>query len=88
MSLALLVCVLCERIETSQHGSKARMEISSHDCFFVLIPLASQKHSVLCADVKCADTGNNVLMSPEQGVFGYGSIDLLAGDEEDDVFNP
>lgn len=39
-------------------------------------------------NVKCADTGNNVLMSPEQGVFGYGSIDLLAGDEEDDVFNP
>lgn len=41
-----------------------------------------------CPDVKCADTVNNVLMSPEQGVFGYGSIDLLAGDEEDDVFNP
>ncbi|XP_041791536.1 CTD small phosphatase-like protein 3 [Chelmon rostratus] len=39
-------------------------------------------------NVKCADTVNNVLMSPEQGVFGYGSIDLLAGDEEDDVFNP
>ncbi|XP_068599585.1 CTD small phosphatase-like protein 3 [Brachionichthys hirsutus] len=30
----------------------------------------------------------NVLVSPEQGVFGYGSIDLLAGDEEDDVFSP
>lgn len=39
-------------------------------------------------NVKCAGTGNSVLMSPEQGVFGYGSIDLLAGDEEDDVFNP
>nr|XP_046247592.1 CTD small phosphatase-like protein 3 [Scatophagus argus] len=38
-------------------------------------------------NVKCADAGN-VLMSPEQCVFGYGSIDLLAGDEEDDVFNP
>lgn len=38
-------------------------------------------------NVKCAETGN-VLMSPEQGVFGYGSIDLLAGDEEDEVFNP
>lgn len=37
--------------------------------------------------MKCAGTGNNVLMSPEQGVFGYGSIDLLAGDEEEDVFN-
>ncbi|KAM7388018.1 hypothetical protein PAMP_024222 [Pampus punctatissimus] len=37
---------------------------------------------------KCAATGNNVLMSPEQGVFGYGSIDLLAGDEDDDVFSP
>ncbi|XP_077391519.1 CTD small phosphatase-like protein 3 [Festucalex cinctus] len=30
--------------------------------------------------------GNNVLMSPEQGVFGYGSIDLLG--DEDDIFNP
>lgn len=39
-------------------------------------------------NVKCAETGNNVLMSPEQGVFGYGSVDLLAGDEDDDVFNP
>lgn len=38
-------------------------------------------------NVKCTDTAN-VLMSPEQGVFGYGSIDLLAGDEEDEVFNP
>ncbi|XP_068175664.1 CTD small phosphatase-like protein 3 [Antennarius striatus] len=34
-----------------------------------------------------SDTGN-VLMSPEQCVFGYGSIDLLTGDEEDDVFSP
>lgn len=41
-----------------------------------------------CPDVKRADSGNSVLMSPEQGVFGYGSIDLLAGDEDDDVFNP
>ncbi|XP_026199233.1 CTD small phosphatase-like protein 3 [Anabas testudineus] len=39
-------------------------------------------------NVKCAGTGTNVLMSPEQGVFGYGSIELLAGDEEDDVFSP
>ncbi|KAG7230652.1 hypothetical protein INR49_025369 [Caranx melampygus] len=39
-------------------------------------------------NMKCPGTGNNVLMSPEQGVFGYGSIDLLAGDEDDDVFNP
>ncbi|XP_045906669.1 CTD small phosphatase-like protein 2-B isoform X1 [Micropterus dolomieu] len=39
-------------------------------------------------NVKCPHTGNSVLMSPEQGVFGFGSIDLLAGDEEDDVFNP
>uniref|UniRef100_A0A3B3U0H9 CTD (carboxy-terminal domain, RNA polymerase II, polypeptide A) small phosphatase like 3 n=1 Tax=Poecilia latipinna TaxID=48699 RepID=A0A3B3U0H9_9TELE len=30
----------------------------------------------------------SVLLSPEQGVFGYGSIDLLAGDEDDDVFDP
>ncbi|XP_029987265.1 CTD small phosphatase-like protein 3 [Sphaeramia orbicularis] len=36
-----------------------------------------------------AGNGNNVLMSPEQGVFGYGSVDLLAGeDEDDDVFSP
>lgn len=40
-------------------------------------------------NMKCPGTGHNVLMSPEQGVFGYGSIDLLAGDEEeDDVFSP
>lgn len=39
-------------------------------------------------NLKCPGTGNNVLMSPEQGVFGYGSIDLLAGDEDDDVFSP
>ncbi|XP_054646577.1 CTD small phosphatase-like protein 3 isoform X1 [Dunckerocampus dactyliophorus] len=32
--------------------------------------------------------GNNVLMSPEQGVFGYGSIDLLVGDEDDHIFSP
>ncbi|XP_077440309.1 CTD small phosphatase-like protein 3 isoform X2 [Vanacampus margaritifer] len=32
--------------------------------------------------------GTNVLMSPEQGVFGYGSIDLLVGDEDDHIFNP
>uniref|UniRef100_A0A3B5LFM8 CTD (carboxy-terminal domain, RNA polymerase II, polypeptide A) small phosphatase like 3 n=1 Tax=Xiphophorus couchianus TaxID=32473 RepID=A0A3B5LFM8_9TELE len=31
---------------------------------------------------------SSVLLSPEQGVFGYGSIDLLAGDEDDDVFDP
>lgn len=39
-------------------------------------------------DVKCAGAENSVLMSPEQGVFGYGSIDLLAGDDEDDAFSP
>ncbi|XP_068591032.1 CTD small phosphatase-like protein 3 [Cebidichthys violaceus] len=32
--------------------------------------------------------GSNVLMSPEQGVFGFGSIDLLAGEEDDEIFNP
>lgn len=37
---------------------------------------------------KCAGQGNNVLMSPEQGVFGYGSIDLLIGEEDSDVFSP
>ena len=40
------------------------------------------------SDMRCPGTEKNVLMSPEQGVFGYGSIDLLAGDEDDDVFNP
>nr|XP_020512008.1 CTD small phosphatase-like protein 2-A [Labrus bergylta] len=39
-------------------------------------------------NVKCVGTGNNVLMSPEQGVFGFGSIDLLAGEEDEDVFSP
>uniref|UniRef100_A0A667XI51 CTD (carboxy-terminal domain, RNA polymerase II, polypeptide A) small phosphatase like 3 n=1 Tax=Myripristis murdjan TaxID=586833 RepID=A0A667XI51_9TELE len=34
-------------------------------------------------------SGHDVLMSPEQCVFGYGSMDLLAGDEDsDDVFSP
>lgn len=40
-----------------------------------------------CSDLKCPEKANSLLMSPEQGVFGYGSIDLLAEDE-DDVFNP
>ncbi|KAM6921479.1 CTD small phosphatase-like protein 3 [Xenentodon cancila] len=39
-------------------------------------------------NLKCPETGSSVLLSPEQGVFGYGSIDLLAGDEDDDVFDP
>ncbi|KAM4574462.1 CTD small phosphatase-like protein 3 [Fundulus diaphanus] len=39
-------------------------------------------------NMKCSEAGNSVLMSPEQGVFGYGSMDLLAGDEDDDVFDP
>uniref|UniRef100_A0A3P9HQC1 CTD small phosphatase-like protein 2-B n=1 Tax=Oryzias latipes TaxID=8090 RepID=A0A3P9HQC1_ORYLA len=38
-------------------------------------------------NLKCPEKANSLLMSPEQGVFGYGSIDLLAEDE-DDVFNP
>ncbi|KAM3876268.1 CTD small phosphatase-like protein 3 [Diretmus argenteus] len=34
-------------------------------------------------------TEKDVLMSPEQCVFGYGSVDLLAGDEDgDDIFSP
>lgn len=41
----------------------------------------------LCLDVKFAGAGN-VLMSPEQCVFGYGSLDLLAGEDEDDTFSP
>lgn len=31
--------------------------------------------------------GKSIVMSPEQVVFGFGSVDLLAGDE-DEVFNP
>uniref|UniRef100_A0A3Q4B0D0 FCP1 homology domain-containing protein n=1 Tax=Mola mola TaxID=94237 RepID=A0A3Q4B0D0_MOLML len=38
-------------------------------------------------NVKLSDSGN-VVMSPEQCVFGCGSIDLLAGEEEDDIFSP
>lgn len=41
----------------------------------------------LCPDVTVSDRGN-VLMSPEQCVFSLGSIDLLAEDEEEDIFNP
>ncbi|XP_053287443.1 CTD small phosphatase-like protein 3 [Pleuronectes platessa] len=34
-------------------------------------------------------TGKSILLSPEQGVFGFGSDELLAGDEDEDViFNP
>ncbi|XP_059197482.1 CTD small phosphatase-like protein 2-A [Centropristis striata] len=39
-------------------------------------------------NVKHGATGNDVLMSPEQGVFGFGSIDLLAGEDEEEVFSP
>lgn len=39
-------------------------------------------------NVRCPGESHNVLMSPEQGVFGYDSMELLAGDEDDDVFNP
>ncbi|TNM87794.1 CTD small phosphatase-like protein 2-B isoform X1 [Takifugu flavidus] len=38
-------------------------------------------------NVTVSDRGN-VLMSPEQCVFSLGSIDLLAEDEEEDIFNP
>lgn len=39
--------------------------------------------------MKCDDDAvNNVFLSPDQGVFGYASMDLLAGDDEEDVFNP
>nr|XP_061831892.1 CTD small phosphatase-like protein 3 [Nerophis lumbriciformis] len=33
-------------------------------------------------------TENNVLMSPEQGVFGYGSVELLVGEDDDHIFSP
>lgn len=39
-------------------------------------------------NIKGAEGGHNVLMSPEQGVFGYGSMDLFSSDEEDYVFSP
>ncbi|XP_017268793.1 CTD small phosphatase-like protein 3 [Kryptolebias marmoratus] len=39
-------------------------------------------------NLKCPETEDSVIMSPEQGVFGYGSMELLAGDEENDVFDP
>uniref|UniRef100_A0A8C6UIA6 CTD (carboxy-terminal domain, RNA polymerase II, polypeptide A) small phosphatase like 3 n=1 Tax=Neogobius melanostomus TaxID=47308 RepID=A0A8C6UIA6_9GOBI len=38
------------------------------------------------SDVK--PPSHSILLSPEQGVFGYGSMDLLVGDEDDDVFSP
>ncbi|KAJ4943876.1 hypothetical protein JOQ06_006369 [Pogonophryne albipinna] len=34
------------------------------------------------------DGSGDVLMSPEQGVFGFGSIDLLSGEEDEDIFSP
>lgn len=40
-----------------------------------------------CPDVEFSDRGH-VLMSPEQCAFSFGSIDPLAEDEEDNVFNP
>ncbi|KAJ0032705.1 hypothetical protein NQD34_002786 [Periophthalmus magnuspinnatus] len=39
-------------------------------------------------NVKCPGAAHNILMSPEQGVFGYGSMELLVGDDDDDVFSP
>lgn len=39
-------------------------------------------------NMRCPGDGRSILLSPEQGVFGYGSMDLLAGDEDDDVFSP
>ncbi|KAK5930643.1 hypothetical protein CgunFtcFv8_026862 [Champsocephalus gunnari] len=38
-------------------------------------------------NVKCDGSGD-VLMSPEQGVFGFGSIDLLSGEEDEEIFSP
>lgn len=38
-------------------------------------------------DLNSPETENKVIMSPEQGVFGYGSVELLAG-EEDETFDP
>ncbi|KAF3835270.1 hypothetical protein F7725_027828 [Dissostichus mawsoni] len=34
------------------------------------------------------DGSGDVLMSPEQGVFGFGSIELLSGEEDEDIFSP
>ena len=44
-------------------------------------------HVFFLLDVNLSDSVN-VMMSPEQCVFGCGSIDLLAGEEEDDIFSP
>lgn len=79
------------------HAINWSLEISSAGvaCFVTLVPerlrcprvLQFVRAFCLCTDVKLTDTGS-VLVSPEQCVFGYGSIDLLAGDDEDDVFSP
>ncbi|XP_053708331.1 CTD small phosphatase-like protein 3 isoform X1 [Synchiropus splendidus] len=39
-------------------------------------------------NMKCPHPGSTVLMSPEHGVFGYSSIDLLVGQDDNDVFCP
>lgn len=44
----------------------------------------------MCADGSTPAMGRNiVIQSPEEFVFGYGSMGLLAGEEEtEDVFSP
>ena len=43
----------------------------------------------MCADSSTPGVGLDILMSPEQFVFGYGSMGLLAGEEDaEDVFSP
>lgn len=43
----------------------------------------------MCADSGSPGVGRDIMMSPEQFVFGYGSMSLLAGEEDgQDVFSP
>ncbi|XP_061635613.1 CTD small phosphatase-like protein 3 [Phyllopteryx taeniolatus] len=68
--------ILSEMDPLSPHNSAARMSYTPIVRF--LTPSKENYNSPV----------NNVMMSPEQGVFGYGSIDLLMGDEDDHIFSP
>lgn len=81
MNNQLAVGVALMEIGKSHPGIKV---LTSHLCFLYYMRACV---CFLCPDVKFSDRGN-VLMSPEQCVFSFGSIDPLAEDEEDDIFNP
>lgn len=55
-----------------------------HRCFFYHTRVCV---CFFCPDVQFSDRGN-VLMSPEQCAFSFGSVDPLADEEEGDIFNP